>query len=311
MSKKEFLRSAVFLLLVIVMLLSAWLVLDRKTACNYTRSVQGFFNEEENSMEVLFFGSSHMYCSMDPKVLKAETGLESYVLASQQQPLNATYHYIKSAFETQQPKLVVLELLMANQKPEWASEAVLRDCIDPMPWRHGKVELIKELVPEEKRGSYYFNLLKYHGRWKELSGEDFDFSYLDGHDADRGFIRFTLSRPSAAAQLSYQGVQAKPLFDECETQLLRIKELVESEGAQLAFILMPYEGAEEDAASFVAMHEFARQQGLELLDFNLIFDETGLDGSSDYFDADHLNAFGAEKATRRFAQWALEKFDLE
>ena len=54
---------------------------------NMTAKVAGFYNEKPNSFDVMFFGSSHMYCSVDPAVIKEETGLSSYVFATQQQPL--------------------------------------------------------------------------------------------------------------------------------------------------------------------------------------------------------------------------------
>jgi len=306
MNRKEFLRSGLFLLLAAALLLGTSAILDRKLACNYTKGVYGFFNEPEQSMEVLFFGSSHMYCSMDPLAFKEETGLDSYVLATQQQPLAATRHYIAQSFEKQSPKLVVLELYMVMQQPEWVTEAVLRDCIDPLPWRNGKAELIKELVPEGQRGSYYFNLAKYHGRWREMSAQNFDFSYLRGSDADRGFIRFPLARPADCRQLSYEHVQAGAIIESNREELLRIKALVEEKGAQLCLLIAPYEGAEQDAAFFKAMHEFSREQGIALLDLNLEYDRAGFDGSTDFFDPNHLNAEGAKKATVLFARWAEE-----
>lgn len=311
MSRKEILRAGLFLMLALLLILTAWLVLDRKLACHYTLPVHGFFNEEPESMDVIFYGSSHAYCSIDPLALKDETGLESYVLATQQQPLTATYQYVKQSLETQSPKLLVLELCMVKQEQEWATDAVLRDSIDPLPWGHGKAALIRELVPAGERGSYYFNLAKYHGRWKELSGQSLDFSYLNGRHEDRGFIRFGLSRPAECWALSYEGVEPAELIEANVQQLLRIKALAAEHGAELAFIIAPYEGAQEDAAFFKAMELFAAQQGIKLLDFNLEYDAAGFDGAVDFYDPNHLNASGANKATRYFGRWAMENFDIE
>lgn len=310
MSRKEILRSALFLLLLLALILSAWALLDRKLACHYTKAVHGFFNEEPESMDVIFVGSSHAYCSANPMAFWDETGLSSYVLSSQNQPLQASYHYLQQCFKTQSPNLVVLEMYMASQCLEDATDAVLRDSIDPLPWSHGKAALIRELVPAGERASYYFNLAKYHGRWSELSKQNFDFSYLRGRDEYRGFVCFTLSRPSNCFRLSYEGVRPEALPEESVEQLLRIKALVEAEGAELMLFIAPYEGAEQNLGILSGMHAFAAEHELELLDFNLVYDELGFDGEKDFFDASHLNAYGADKATRYMGRRILERYDI-
>ena len=45
MSKKETIRTAVFLLLALALVLCACLVFDRKTACRYTEKINGALKE--------------------------------------------------------------------------------------------------------------------------------------------------------------------------------------------------------------------------------------------------------------------------
>ena len=160
MSKKETIRTAVFLLLALALVLCACLVFDRKTACRYTEKINGFFNEPPDSMDLLCFGSSRMYCTMNPLVLHHETGLSAYVLATQQQPLAATELYMKESLRSQRPRVLLLEATMAFYDTEGAGEGALRDCLDPLPWSENKREIIRTLVPEGERASYYFPFLK-------------------------------------------------------------------------------------------------------------------------------------------------------
>ena len=310
MKAKEIRRSLVFLLLVLALLLAAWAVFDRKTDCDYTTRIQGFFNETENSMDVLLYGSSHAYCTISPLELWHETGLRSYVLATQSQPPAATLHYIKQSLAHQSPQLLVVEGYMFVWPPEKQTEASLRDCIDPLPWGENKMELIRSLVAPGERSSYYFNFLKYHSRWKELSGKDLDFSYLKDTDSYRGYIYLTPKRGSECGTLDYSQVQAQPLPEENLALLDEILALARDSGTELALLLAPFGDAEEYAGQFKTLHEYAAANGIKVLDFNEKFAELGFDCTEDFFDYDHLNATGASKATAALARWMEQNFHL-
>ncbi|HPZ60348.1 MAG TPA: hypothetical protein PK645_07420, partial [Bacillota bacterium] len=129
---------------------------------NMTAKVVGFYNEEPDSFDVMFFGSSHMYCSVDPAVFYEETGLKSYVFATQQQPLWITYHYMIEALKTQRPELLVVETHMAVQEEDYMDEATNHTAIDPIPMSKNKLDMIFASVPKGERRFYIFNIMKYH-----------------------------------------------------------------------------------------------------------------------------------------------------
>ena len=310
MKAKEICRSLIFLLLVLSLLLAAWAVFDRKTSCDYTTRIQGFFNEPENSMDVLIYGSSHAYCTISPLELWHKTGLRSYVLATQSQPPAATLHYIKQSLEHQSPRLLVVEAFMFAWPPEEQTESSLRDCIDPLPWSENKAALIQQLVQPGERSSYYFSFLKYHSRWKELSEKDFDFSYLEETDSFRGYIYLTPKRGSECGPLDYSRVQAQPLPEENLALLEQLYTLAQDSGTELALLLAPFGGAEKYAGQFKTLHEYAQARGIKVLDLNEAFTSMGLDCREDFFDFDHLNADGAVKATDWLAQWLEKEFTL-
>ena len=91
-------KTLIFLVLLGLCLLPLNRVLERKSLAppwDMTNKVSGFYNEKENQFEVMFFGPSHAYAAFSPLEIWAETGIKSYVFATQQQPLWATYTYIK------------------------------------------------------------------------------------------------------------------------------------------------------------------------------------------------------------------------
>jgi len=303
-------RSLLFLLLALLLVLALWQIFDRKTACWYTEKVRGFYNEEPQTMDVLGFGSSRMYCTLNPLVLHRETGLRAYVLASQQQPLRATLSYMREALRYQSPRLLILEATMAFKSPAEIGEAEIRDCLDPLPWSMEKLSLIRNLVPEGERASYYFNLLKYHQRWKELSARDFDFSYLKKRDVFRGYMYLTPERGADCRAQRYDGVEAVPIPAENLALLREMQSLAATHGARLLLLAAPHEAVTDDLGFLKSLHAFCESEGIPLLDLNLCYDELGLDAARDYFDTGHFNVRGAEKATNYIARYIREHFDL-
>lgn len=310
MTKSEKRRMALFLLLALLLLLGAWAVFDRKTACYYTEKVRGFYNEPAQSMDVIGFGSSRMYCTLDPLVLHRETGLRAYVLATQQQPLRATWHYMQEALSRQSPRLLILEATMAFRPESEVGEAELRDCLDPLPWGRSKLAIIRELVPAGQRAPYYFNFLKYHQRWKELSAKDFDFSFLGKRDPFRGYMYLTPERGADCRARDYGGVEAAPLPEE-NLQLLRdMAALAKARGAALLLLAAPYETVTDDLGFLKSLHSFCAAEDIDFLDLNLDYDALGLDEARDFFDSGHFNFRGSTKATAYIADFIRERYAL-
>lgn len=310
MSRKETIRTLLFLALALALVLGAWAVFDRKTACYYTEKIRGFYQEPRESMDVIGFGSSRMYCTLDPLVLHHETGLRAYVTATQQQPLRATWYYMREALSRQSPRLLILEATMAFRTEAETGEAEIRDCLDPLPWGRTKLALIRALVPAGQRAPYYFDFLKYHQRWKELSGKDFDFSYLRKRDPFRGYIYLTPERGADCRQQRYDSVPAQPVPAENLALLREMAALAEEHGAQLLLLAAPYETVTDDLGYLKSLHAFCEAEGIPFLDLNLDYDALGLDEARDFFDIGHFNARGSTKATRYLAAYIAQNQPL-
>lgn len=73
-------------------------------------SVWGMYEQEQtDSIDVLFFGSSVTYCDVVPAVYWKNSGLTAFVQAGPEQPLPLTLDYLKESLRTQSPKAVFVE----------------------------------------------------------------------------------------------------------------------------------------------------------------------------------------------------------
>lgn len=65
-------------------------------------SVWGMYEQEQtDSIDVLFFGSSVTYCDVVPAVYWENSGLTAFVQAGPEQPLPLTLDYLKESLRTQ------------------------------------------------------------------------------------------------------------------------------------------------------------------------------------------------------------------
>ena len=306
---KFFCKTVVFLLLLALILVPVQRVMARKSLSgtwDMTNKVAGFYNEEEDQFEVMFFGPSHAYAAFSPLVIWEETGIKSYVFSTQQQPLWATYTYIKEALKTQSPALIVLECRMALGDKEYYMEegddkAVTYPYMDDLPLSWNKVELAVQSAPEpEERFGLLFNFMMYHSRWNDLHREDFTFRRDEARDPYKGFVMLEPQEPLQPRPASETVTQSVPLLEKNQYWLEEIIKLCQEEGIELWLIKSPSNLELEEKALLNTVEETARRYNVPFHDFNVDYADIGLDESM-FFDAHHLDALGAGKFSRYFA----------
>jgi hypothetical protein len=275
---------------------------------NMTAKVVGFYNEEPDSFDVLFFGSSHMYCSVDPAVFYEETGLNSYVFATQQQPLWITYHYMVEALKTQRPELLVVETHMAVQEEDYMDEATNHTAIDPIPMSKNKLDMIFASVPKGERRFYIFNIMKYHGRWEYLEKEDFVRAYEKTTDPDKGYVRLSEVSDDVVWEDVSSVTESRVGTPKNIEYLHKIMDLAEKENIRLVLFKSPSNATVEEKMFCNGVAEAAAQRGVEFIDFNTRehYEAMGLDIQEDFYDQRHLNETGMKKYVPYFSKFLVE-----
>ena len=146
---KQALRCICFLVIAGVIFAGLTNVFERKTITgvwNYTAKVNGYFNAQPDTIDVVCFGSSHMYCSINPIVLEKKYGISAYVLATQQQPVKASYYYMLQALKNQSPKVFIFETFMVNWDKKNLTDAIIADATEPLPMSLNKLQMIADLT---------------------------------------------------------------------------------------------------------------------------------------------------------------------
>lgn len=274
---------------------------------NMTAKVYGYFNQEPDTLDVVFFGSSHMYCSLDPNLLEEQTGLRSYIFATQQQPLWITYHYMVEALKTQAPEIMVVEVYMASEMVNYMDEGTNHTAIDPFPLSLNKIQMIRAAVPKGEQRFYLFDIMKYHGRWEELEITDFDRTYEQETDPDKGYVRLSEVAKDVVFEDVSSVTEARVGTGKSLAYIEKMIDLTEEKGIRLVLIKAPSNATAEEKKFYNGVANLATERGVEFIDYNSYawYQELGLNLATDFYDQRHLNESGMKKFTTQFGQHLL------
>lgn len=274
--------------------------------------------EREKEHQVIFVGDCEVYESFVPPVLWEKYGITSYIRGSAQQLIWQSYYLLEETFEYESPRVVVFNVL-AMKYGEPQKEEYNRMTLDGM--KNSKIKhkaIIASVTGDENIVSYYFPILRYHSRWKDLTAEDFKYMFERDIVSHNGYLMQTKIK---AMEKSFEEQRSEAtdriydprLPDISFDYLDKMKALCEEHGATLVLIKSPTNSAkywwydEWDAQ----ISEYADKNGLDY--YNFINDEKlGIDWQTDTYDRGlHLNVYGAEKLTEYFGEILQTKYGLE
>lgn len=147
---------------------------------------------KKNSLDILFIGSSHSYCTFNTKLFDHYLKCNSFNLGTGGQAFPVTYAGIFEVLKKQNPKIIVLEiypLLRVAEAP------LVKLHYDNMPFSINKINLFKNTF-KFSEGWKFLNSLYYHSNWKIFSSkykklknrdEDFEYYYRTNYKGFMGY----------------------------------------------------------------------------------------------------------------------------
>lgn len=268
---------------------------------------------ENNTTDVLFLGSSHVYYSVSPNELWGEYGIPSAVLGSPAQALCSTYYLLKDFLKHQKPKAVVLEAYGASYDVTYMSETRMRQVLDAMPMSPVKLEAIGDLCKDfsfGKKMTYLFPISLYHSRWQELKPYDFyqKSTYLRGANLTLEY------RDYSAYKSMKKKIKKAEFFEDTIYYLQKIVELTRENDVQLVLYSVPMASYKKGKyktyySANLAVEEFAKEQNIPYL-FLEKNDDLAFDYAKDFKDSEHVNFYGQKKITGYLAGFLKDQYDL-
>ena len=269
---------------------------------------QRFYQAKDNSIDVLFFGSSHAHCTVDHRILWEDYGIAGYTLSAGSQNIDSTYYFVKETLRSQKPKVIAVEILgTSGGEINNNLSDVYRNSLG-MKWSGNFWEYINYFAQEmEKADSWKQEIIAklpiIHSRYKEVVPVDYDdnIPFMRGYRGSNEVVAF--ERP----------VETFEEMDLCEERLqwlLKIIALAEENDIPLLLFASPFVASEEVQMQYNKVASIAKGYGVECIDFNHIYDELGIDFQRHFRDGSHLNDEGAAIVTQYLGEFLKNHYAI-
>lgn len=271
---------------------------------------QRYYNMDESSADVLFFGSSHAHCTIDHGYLWDTYGMAGFTLSAGSQSIDSTYYFVKEVLRTRNPKVLVVEMLgVTGNEMNNSNVEVYRNSLG-MRWSHNLWDFANYFrdnmdMDNDWRNQIFAKIPVIHSRYAELTAEDFHDSipFLRGYRGS--FDKGDYERPTAE-----NNEEILELNPERMEMLERIVKLTKEKEVPLVLFASPYLVTDEEQMNFNAVEAYAKSNGVPFINFNKLYDEIGLDFTSDFRDEHHVNNSGAAKVSAYLADFLKVQYQI-
>jgi len=272
--------------------------------------------EPKNSIDVFFLGTSHVYCGINPLEIWKQSGITSFDLVTNRQPIWASYVILKQSLKRQKPAVVFFDVLGATDYVEGLIESdrgthATHLAMDPIPLSLSKIMDVLRIDEIKNKQEMLFPVIYHHRRLleNELNSMDLLYPFTRNRNILKGYVLSFKTEPEErSAPYPIQSIALHPTAKE---YLVKIIELCRKENIPLILFKTPAPSSENLLMQLNGIAELAAEFGVPWIDFNRLVDQIHLDYSTDFVDAGHLNVFGAKKVSTYLSQYLKENFHLK
>ena len=313
--------TAILAVIIIVSIVKISNLMELKESDNRYAS----FFVEEQPIDVLFVGSSHVRHGFFVMELWNDYGISAYNLAGNGSTLPVSYWTLVNALDYQTPKVVVMDVFdMWPGRIFSNSWGQVHQQLDAFPISINKYRMIRDLFDDReltdgsgnpiynKRWEIFWNLGEYHTRWTGLTEGDFDSekTLIQNSRVWKGSepLIDVVEREEHIYNKSADELQYD---DVARDYLERMISLCKERGIELLLINTSYDCSDEAKLFHDSVNEIAEANSLLYLDFtqeNIINFDTDLYTTG---HNTHVNFSGAEKFAAYIGGKLKENYELE
>lgn len=282
--------------------------------------------QPSNSIDVVYFGGSSVLTYWAPMDAWEKYGFTSYNFANSAMPAQLEKYCIIEALKKQSPELIIVDVRpfeYGEELEELAGdishlmmygEPYIRNFVDNFRYSPNRANAIENSVPKENnRLNYHLDIAKYHTNYQALTQVN-NWKYAlympDDNTKYFGGFRPVIRYASIERTDNKDITDELPLSNNLDLIYRDLLSYCEGLDANVLFIVPPYAESEENHKKHNYMKRIAAEYEIQFVDCNDIFEETGLDVDTDFYDPNHLQIFGAKKYTEWLGQYLVNEYSL-
>ena len=318
--------------LFIVLLIPTIIFIGKKYSAASTGNIINKFNEQRfeefyslptNSLDIVFLGSSHSYCTFDPEIFDNKLNTNSFQLGMPLQHPDSTYYTLQEVLNYQNPKMVVMEVYWDLLQNDFELNQV-KTLFQVLENETLKNNYIKEDFPLSEKVKYNTNILKYQADYFAYKGNEFNqkiktkFNVKDKESKkqvgteeyrSKGYVycNYQMLEDEYNKTNQFKNLDGRD-FSFSKTQkdfLLKIINLCKENNIQLVFVTAPIANVSMDyIKNYNIINEqisnFAKENNVFYIDYNIINEKDSLLTNENFRDDAHLNHSGVEIVSNHF-----------
>ena len=256
---------------------------------DYYFSYQSIYDEDKNSIDVMFSGNSNTFKSCIPMEFYHNTGATCYNIGGSAQSARAMETRIRSVLKKQSPKLIIIDAdcLYAKNKVFTGSN---------------NYRILPLIAP-----------VLYHNRWSKLSFSSFyklpkdDKNFMKGYVVLHEIYGYEISDDYMKSDTK----DVEPIAKSVLKNMKNIFNLCKERGVELLFISAPTPATWTNE-KHNGIQQLADEWGVAYLDMNMPDVEFGFDYSIHIADEGyHCNYEGAKLVTKYVSDYVNAHYSLE
>ncbi len=292
-------------------------VQDVVTGAEDTRTAKrlyDFYSSEEDTMDVVYIGSSSTYAFWVAPYAWYEYGITVFPYTSQNQSPIVAKFLIEEAKKTQPNAKFIINLSSIHSQMNVENFHYL---VDNMPNSLTKFKMIRSAasllnysVTQELE--CYFPLVRYHDRWKDLNLYDFKGG-SDGYMSGPVYNTFLNKKKDVSGRLDPNAYRDE-LPEGIEKGMEDLLAYIKAEGLEkdVLFVIVPQASKKKDQLGRqITVKEMVEKAGYTVFDMQDKIEEIGLDFKTDYYNRGHCNVHGAIKITNYMSKYLMKEFGLK
>ncbi len=303
-------------------------VLSKSNSGDFTW--RGFYAQKKQSVDLLFFGNSHLGNGLDGALLNSKNKINAYTLYSSGQTIPQTYYNIKEALKYQTPELIVIETFSITGDsiyflgPESIAESELplrikHQSFDSKKFSVLKIEEFNDLYTPTDFFDIWFPYIKNHANWNDFEEikSNLNVKGLENYFGTSNSI-WPLNKSMAAKYKTTNfNIGNFNIAERQRRYLDEIVKLAKRNNIKILLLTMPYYNVFRDKIEYSSINKaistYATSREIDFLDLNQVFPDLEYHyfSKEDIGHNQHLNYKGAIKITNYLSKYLNENYRIK